>query len=222
LRAQTYHLMAPEANALMSKEHVRLMTLQQKQASEIIRVSDFDANTKEKVIQLSFLHPIKELFIVMRAEDDLQGSKDSSSTSARNYWAYLGNKNRAHNLESPEQPRMEFESIELSLNGNKTHPIKVTRDYMMKRLMPQHHSRGYSEADVKDGGLEEIYMIPFSMNPEGHNPSGHLNFSKVSYGRLHLNYKQIGTMASDVHVDVWANYYNWLQIKDGRAVLSFQ
>jgi hypothetical protein len=92
----------------------------------------------------------------------------------------------------------------------------------MKRLMPQHHSRGYSEADVKDGGLEEIYMIPFSMNPEGHNPSGHLNFSKVSYGRLHLNYKEIGSMQSDVHVDVWANYYNWLQIKDGRAVLSFQ
>jgi hypothetical protein len=103
--------------------------------------------------------------------------------------------------------------------------MAVTRDYMMKRLIPQHHSRGYNESALKDGGNEEIYCIPFAMNPEGHNPSGHLNFSKVSHGRLHIKYLKpagSGTWSGNVHVDVWANYYNWLQIRDGRAVLSFQ
>ena len=29
---------------------------------------------------------------------------------------------------------------------------------------------------------KNIYVYPFSLNPEGMNPSGHLNFSKVSHG----------------------------------------
>lgn len=228
LRAQTYHLMAPEANALMSKEHVRLLTLQQKQANELITSAEIETATstaKEKVIQLAFLHPVKELFVVLRWDADLLGSSGAAADSARNYWSYLGNPDRAANMEHKNAPYMEIESFELSLNGNKTHPMAVTRDYMMKRLIPQHHSRGYNESALKDGGNEEIYCIPFAMNPEGHNPSGHLNFSKVSHGRLHIKYLKPASSATwtgNVHVDVWANYYNWLQIRDGRAVLSFQ
>ena len=55
------------------------------------------------------------------------------------------------------------------------------------------------------------------MNPEGHNPSGHLNFSKVSYSDLSLNLRpggQWGTGANsgDIYIDIWAVYYNWTQI----------
>ena len=222
LRAQTYHLMAPEANALMSKEHVRLMTLQQVQRNEIWKGSDIGTGTTEKIINLSFLHPIKELFVTFRWDKDLNGGVGKASGSNRSYHSFLGRSDRSSNPENGAAPKLEIESLELSLNGNKTHPMPVTRDYMMKRLLPQHHSVGYSEELPMDGGTEEIYMIPFAMNPEGHNPSGHLNFSKVSYGRLHIKGKSAFGVSGNVHIDVWANYYNWLQIKDGRAVLSFQ
>lgn len=75
---------------------------------------------------------------------------------------------------------------------------------------------------------KDIYVYPFCLNPEGANPSGSVNFSKVSHAVLTLYVDAFsnsggGTTGSDVEyqVDVYACYYNWLQIKDGRALLSF-
>lgn len=72
-------------------------------------------------------------------------------------------------------------------------------------------------------GSKNIYVYPFSLNPEGSNPSGAVNFSKVSHAKLSLTMDTEGVNASaeDFRVDVYALYYNWLQIKDGRALLSF-
>ena len=79
---------------------------------------------------------------------------------------------------------------------------------------------------MAEGGTPEIYGVSFAMNPEGHNPSGHLNFSKVSYSKLELNLKPGNEWApastGDLYIDIYANYYNWTQIKDGRVVNSFQ
>ena len=81
---------------------------------------------------------------------------------------------------------------------------------------------------------KEIYVYPFALNPEGANPSGAVNFSKVSHAKLRIDYDAIrgaGAYASDVYtndvseeyvVDVYGVYFNWLQIKDGRALTSFQ
>ena len=73
-------------------------------------------------------------------------------------------------------------------------------------------------------GSKNIYVYPFSLNPEGSNPSGAVNFSKVSHAELTLKLPEGVTRTSDndeLQVDVYALYYNWLQIKDGRALLSF-
>ena len=50
-----------------------------------------------------------------------------------------------------------------------------------------------------------------------------VNFSKVSHAKLNLKWKNpVGWGTSDnMRIDVHAIYYNWLQIKDGRALLSF-
>jgi len=65
---------------------------------------------------------------------------------------------------------------------------------------------------------KEIIVYPFSLNPEGSNPAGAVNFSKVSHARLTVDM----TAVSGEHtLDVYAVYYNWLQIKDGRALTSF-
>ena len=79
-------------------------------------------------------------------------------------------------------------------------------------------------SELKD--RKEIYVYPFALNPEGANPSGSVNFSKVSHAKLSIDVvgycggtSQSGT--EDFQVDVYGVYYNWLAIKDGRALTSF-
>jgi len=84
-------------------------------------------------------------------------------------------------------------------------------------------------------GSKNIFVYPFSLNPEGGNPAGAVNFSKVSHAKLSIHLDPptgvMGTQnvadinnsrgGTNYRVDVYALYYNWLQIKDGRALLSF-
>lgn len=70
---------------------------------------------------------------------------------------------------------------------------------------------------------KEIYAYSFALNPEGANPSGSVNYSKVSHSKLKLNVTPVSEtgVAQVYQVDVYACYWNWLQVKDGRALLSF-
>jgi hypothetical protein len=70
---------------------------------------------------------------------------------------------------------------------------------------------------------KEIYVYPFALNPEGANPSGAVNFSKVSHAKLRIEGKAFatGTHTEEYRCDVWGVHFNWLQIKDGRALTSF-
>jgi hypothetical protein len=71
---------------------------------------------------------------------------------------------------------------------------------------------------------KEIYVYPFALNPEGANPSGAVNFSKVSHAKLSITGTAFATDDStsvEYRCDVWGVHYNWLQIKDGRAITSF-
>ena len=131
----------------------------------------------------------------------------------------------------------------------------IDRDYLMHRLMPMLHSSAREDyQDLADASIQpqnkddddfhhavqlsdfraihemferkEIYVYPFAMNPEGANPSGSVNFSKVSHAKLEIGVMGIcdgvtGTVNDDYIVDVYGVYYNWLAIKDGRALLSF-
>ena len=153
--------------------------------------------------------------------------------------------------------------IQCSLNGQERHPGMekgIPVDYLKSRLMPMLHSNssqkeaqvaaeGYkhaASASVKAvaklekelNGNPNIYVVPFSLNPEGSNPAGAVNMSKVSHAKLTLHLEEpkggdllataagnwnssIDSAKSGYIVDVYACYYNWLQIKNGRALLSF-
>ena len=102
---------------------------------------------------------------------------------------------------------------------------------------------GWTDGRDQIQGAKNIFVFPFSLNPEGSNPSGAVNFSKVSHAKLELTMPASsqsiaasglktsatgGTSdtstngtSSNFRVDVYGLYYNWLQIKDGRALLSF-
>ena len=146
----------------------------------------------------------------------------------------------------------------------------ISRNYLMNRLAPMLHSNSsqkerqfaasamsshFSPGDFGMGkdnevtdeqivkelqGAKNIFVFPFSLNPEGSNPAGAVNFSKVSHAKLKLNLDPTAlaatshqlsssALATDAmnagggqyRIDCYALYYNWLQIKDGRAILSF-
>jgi len=133
------------------------------------------------------------------------------------------------------------DSFKLTLNGQERHPSLANsgldRDYLMNRLMPMLHSNSshtftdLTQATVGDaqdfswhhlGNMldrKEIYVYPFALNPESANPSGAVNFSKVSHAKLTID--GLCSATDDYQVDVYGVHYNWLQIKDGRALTSF-
>lgn len=160
-----------------------------------------------------------------------------------------------------EPGTVKVNSISLSLNGQDRHPglsKGIDMDYLNSRLLPMLHSNSnqyqkqilatQTAGAVAAGqyglqGSKNIIVFPFSLNPEGSNPSGAVNFSKVSHATLKLHMEDAKTTGqlkptalgnstkndttnpdsdvSDYRVDVYALHYNWLQIKDGRALLSF-
>lgn len=224
LKAQYFHLMGPEASSLVHRQISYICALPMHQGPVIYPITGIGTTSSQKVIQLSMLHPIKELFVLIRLQKDLQGG-DAAGERGRNYWAFQGNPDRPANMDDPMRQKVLMESMELELNGNKTHPVPIERDYLVKRLMAQAHTCGYSDGFVKDGGTEEIYALHFGLSPESLNPSGHLNFTKASNPKLILNLKKSAdgtTLDGDqVHVDIYANYYNWIIMDKGRAHLAF-
>ena len=140
------------------------------------------------------------------------------------------------------------------------HRILLRHRHLQHRLLPMLHSNsnavnkqrlamapglGSAQTDYGLQGSKNIFVYPFSLNPEGSNPSGAVNFSKVSHAKLTIDVSDNkasstntidtfpldlvsanagGSLPSNIsglRVDVYALYYNWLQIKDGRALLSF-
>ena len=70
---------------------------------------------------------------------------------------------------------------------------------------------------------KEIYVFPFSLSPESQQPSGAVNFSKVSQAYLEVEMESWSkTVAKDkFQMDVWGVHYNWMMCKDGKCQLSF-
>ena len=152
---------------------------------------------------------------------------------------------------------LETKDFKLTLNGQSRHldGQGIDRDYLMNRLMPMLHSNtndkhfdihrsssaGLSATGVQPFmertddllamhelfGRKEIYCYPFSLAPEAANPSGAVNFSKVSHAKLAINIKAFapqlasGSVDDVYQLDVYGVNYNWLAIKDGRAMTSF-
>lgn len=254
LRVSHVHLTGPEAESLISKEHVRLMKLHQRHtASTLIKSTSVTLGSEAKyVMDLNFLHPVQELILVVRNTKFLKtGATDG--VSGPNYFAFEGKglnsfrktedgsletttKYAGPNTGSPDtEPFLSVLGWNLKLNNQSRYPsvssgsssgVSMDRDYTMHRILPSHHTMSTEGGDYIDAPADfsEIYVIPFALNPEGVNPSGSINFSKVSKAQLELFYRidrGTGTDDAEFQVDVFAQHYNWSQLRDGRMILSF-
>lgn len=159
---------------------------------------------------------------------------------------YFRNKEIDNETGSKFDVNVELKSIKLTLNGQERHPSLaangIDRDYLLNRLQPMLHSNSSSlltHDQINFGDIQhppdrtlrylgettdrkEIYVFPLSLNPEGHHPSGSVNFSKVSHAKLTLEVEASPDANDNMFdIDVIAAYYNWVTIKDGRALTSF-
>eukprot|EP00962_Isochrysis_galbana_P034796 scaffold11840_cov133-Isochrysis_galbana.AAC.3 len=102
------------------------------------------------------------------------------------------------------------------------------------RLFTQHQNGGGSAEHLMtrlvsqmDHSLDSkcIFMYPLCIDGESHNPSGSVNFSKVSHGKFSFDMTGFtgNAQSADVefYIDVYGVSYNWQQIRDGRALVSF-
>lgn len=117
------------------------------------------------------------------------------------------------------------------------HDNNDTDSRMRNELSYFAHKREKELSDKKN-----IFVVPFALNPEGQNPSGHVAFGKVSHAKLFIEYKayikqaeftaanntssklehsDIANKEIDFEIDVWGVHYNWTQMKDGRALHAF-
>ena len=238
LRCHYVHVTGPEATTLMNKEHVRLLKLFAHN-SMISTNSITSASNSPISMDLSFLHPVSTLLITIR--DNKEVTSTSLTDQYKGQFQYHGSGKTP--LGSDPSKSCNVKSIKLNINGQERHPSLaangIERDYLMDRIMPLMHSncsstyeqlanRGEHSDKMRMTKLnemldrKEIYVFPFALNPEGANPSGAINFSKVSHAKLTIEFESFRNKGTwTPRVDVYAMYYNWLQIKDGRALLSF-
>jgi hypothetical protein len=70
-----------------------------------------------------------------------------------------------------------------------------------------------------------IFIYPLCIDGESGNPSGSVNFSKVSHGKFSFDMTGYSgnqqTADVEFYIDLFGVSYNWLQIRDGRALVSF-
>jgi len=247
LRCHYVHVTGPEATTLMNKEHVRLLKLFAHNQHIPTNVTKIDGTIP---IDLSFLHPVSTLLITVRNNDEVTGA--STHASSKGFFQYHGMGRAPAGSKDDEFCRVKSIKLNINGQERHPSLAAqgIERDYLMNRVMPLMHSNCSSTfedcglplkpADIssvnpsKDLGIfktqlsemldrKEIYVFPFALNPEGANPSGAVNFSKVSHARLEIQLDSRGNSSPGFtpRIDVYALYYNWLQIKDGRALLSF-
>ena len=206
LLCHMHHLTGPEAQSLADLEHVNILQTIQHQTELVAAGPTAD-------IKLSFLHPVKQLFFVIRKQSD------ETTDATRTYFNYTGHTNSA--------TECLFNGYKLILNGQDKHGVDlVSRKFIRQRLIKQLHSCAGTDWVARQSGLpgvtdKEIYVVNFGMDPENLNPSGHINFSKVTHGILRLNLSSTAASTTKFKVDVFALGYNWVTYKGGRAVLSF-
>jgi hypothetical protein len=114
LRGTYIHLPGPEAEALLSKDHVRLVKHHQRLKHHIIQASQISVSSESAItINLSFLNPVTELIVVLRAANDL-------TSYPRSYFSYLGkpkNANQGHGGSGSNQANPESYQVEDSGSG---------------------------------------------------------------------------------------------------------
>lgn len=147
-------------------------------------------------VPLFFNHPVKELFWMYRT---------TVATNANDYYNYANIINYNTPYEIKNTP---FESMQLRFNGNDRFEY-ISSHYFYLYQPYRHHSCGTNQY---------IHVYNFALNPEGIQPSGTSNFSKLDNVSLNLI---CNPNIQNGYINIYAINYNILKIQSGMAGLMF-
>jgi hypothetical protein len=145
---------------------------------------------------LYFNHPVKELIWMYRS---------TVASNANDYYNYAN----ILNYDTPTEIKYDpFDNMQLRFNGNDRFEYIPSRFFYLYQPY-RHHSCGTSQY---------IHVYSFALNPEGVQPSGTCNFSKLDNVSLNL---VCNNSIQDGLLNVYAISYNILKIQSGMAGLMF-
>ena len=147
-------------------------------------------------VPLFFNHPVKELIWMYRT---------NVATNANDYYNYANILNYNTPNELKNTP---FDSIQLRFNGNDRFEYMPSNFFYLYQPY-RHHSCGTTQY---------IHSFSFSLNPEGTQPSGTCNFSKIDNVSLNLT---CNPNIQTGYLNIYAINYNILKIQSGMAGLMF-
>lgn len=103
-----------------------------------------------------------------------------------------------------------IEYVTLQLNGHDRFE-KQNKEYFTKLQQYQYYT----------SSAPNVYVYPFCLKPETHQPSGSINFSRIDSTNLKIELDKNKINNSRYQVIVYAITYNILTIKDGRGLLDY-
>ena len=172
--------------------------------------------------EINFDNPVKELIWVCRnknvkTENDLSTLSNSADSNS-NTSTSLNNNNDYFNYQSVSSDSQTeylytyesyepFNEADLKINGNSRFNKRYASYF--RTIQPKNH---HSKVPKK-----HIYVYSFSLNPEKHQPSGVLNFSKLKSVKLELSNPNTNNM----EILIFAVNYNLLRIVNGMGGLAY-
>jgi hypothetical protein len=195
-----YLLDSEERKSFASNNHEYLMEQLQFNDNE-------NAGGQDKNIKLIFNHPTKYMsFVAQRkAFTDINQTQVFGLQLDENCIPY-GNPVR---------------SAKLSLNGSDRWPVDRPGEYFNRKIPFDH----FTNVPVDEG----INIYSFAINPEDHQPSGSLNYSKIENAQLSLKFNSVQVVSSsgvqDVPIEgvakVFATNINVVKVGGGMGGLAF-
>ena len=151
----------------------------------------------------SFLNPVKELFFVIRRENNQEYldfvspfDYDNDTLTSENKLIFYEN----------------LKSLELKLNDTQILDEDTGNFAFLKAIQPAiHHS--------KTPLIRRFYTYSFACEPEQHFPTGQVNFSLINNQLMTFNLTQ--NITSNRHVDIYALSYNILRLDKGMMRVMF-
>jgi hypothetical protein len=145
-------------------------------------------------------HPVKEILIYVVPDENRD---PTSSKCVTEFWNWTQD-----NLGHPERPEA-VTSLNLSINQQKMFG-DGQRDavYFGTVLVQQYHTRCPT-------GLDRVYIMPFSLDPESWRPTGSINMSRIDQVNLTASFagKRGALKSGTMHV--LARSFNSLRVKSG-------
>jgi len=174
--------------------HEYLIEQLQYTGSDTITGSD----TNMKSIRMNFNHPCKELVWYVKP--------DKTGTGTTNlYWTNFSNRTTDNNTFMGTNP---ITKAKIQLNGNDRFAERDGNYFSLVQPY-QHHE---NTPDVFHKGIN---VYSFAINPEGHQPSGTLNMSRIDTAILSVTSKVTG------NIFIYTTNYNVLRILSGMGGLAY-